>query len=101
MIIVIGRIAFDPAQYDRIEPAIRRMMQATWAESGCLSYSIAVEDPDEGIGLVVERWASADDLKAHFATPHMAAFNAAIEGAILGMDVKVYDAGNERALSDL
>jgi quinol monooxygenase YgiN len=101
MIIVIGRIAFDPAQYHRIEPATRAMMQATWAESGCLSYSIAIEDPDEGIGLVVERWASVADLKAHFATPHMAAFNAAIEGAILGMDVKVFDAGNERSLAEL
>jgi quinol monooxygenase YgiN len=99
MIIVIARAEFDPARLEELEPALQAMMAATWAESGCLSYSMAIESRGDGICTIVERWASEADLKAHFATPHMAAFNKAIMGAVRSVDAKMYDATNERALA--
>jgi quinol monooxygenase YgiN len=98
MIIVIARAEFDPARLEELEPVLEAMMASTWDESGCLSYSMAIESRSEGICTVVERWASEADLKAHFATPHMAAFNAAIKGAVKSIDAKMYDAANERPL---
>ena len=73
-------------------------MKSTWEESGCLSYSMAIESREQGVCTIVERWASEADLKAHFATPHMAAFNKAIKGAVRSIDAKMYDAANERPL---
>jgi quinol monooxygenase YgiN len=99
MIIVIARAEFDPARLDELEPALDAMMRATWEESGCLSYSMAIESRTEGVCTIVERWASEADLKAHFATPHMAAFNKAVLGAVRNVDAKMYDASNERMLT--
>lgn len=98
MIIVIARVEFDPALLDEIEPALEAMMKATWEESGCLSYSMAIESRREGVCSIVERWENEAALKAHFHTPHMAAFNTAIMGKVGAMDARIYDAANERPL---
>ncbi|KPF78268.1 hypothetical protein IP88_04360 [alpha proteobacterium AAP81b] len=99
MIIVIARAEFDPARLDELQPALDAMMRATWEESGCLGYSMAIESREQGIAMIVERWESAAALKAHFATPHMAAFNAAVMGAVRDLDARMYDASNERPLA--
>ena len=40
---------------------------------------------------IFEKWQSQEALDAHFATPHMAAFGAALAGlGVTGMDVKKY-----------
>lgn len=103
MIIIMGRAEVEPARLAELRGALDAMMRATWAESGCLSYSLAVES-DGGDGrpavlCIAERWADAAALKEHFASPHMAAFNAAAAGAVLGIDIKMYDAANERAVA--
>jgi quinol monooxygenase YgiN len=99
VIIVIARVEADPARLEELKPALVEMMRASWAESGCLSYSLSVEDAAAGIIIATERWASEADLRAHFASPHMAKFNAAISGAVRSMDAKMYDASNERPLA--
>ncbi len=98
MIIVIARAEFDPARLDELQPALDAMMHATWEESGCLSYSMAIENRAEGICTIVERWESEAALRDHFAEPHMAAFNVAIKGAVRAIDARIYDASNERPL---
>ena len=96
MIIVIARAEVDPARIDELRPALDAMMRATWEESGCLSYSMAIESEDRGVVSIVERWHDEAALKSHFTTPHMAAFNAAVMGAITAIDAKMYDVINER-----
>jgi quinol monooxygenase YgiN len=81
-----------------IEPALEVMMRATWEDSGCLSYSMAIENRAEGICTIVERWANEASLKAHFASPHMASFVAAIDGAARSTGAMMYDVVNERPL---
>lgn len=99
MIIVIARAEFDPERLAELEPALDAMMRATWAESGCLSYSMAIESRAEGICTDVERWKNEAALKAHFYAPHMAAFQAAILGAVRSIDANMYDVVNERELT--
>jgi quinol monooxygenase YgiN len=99
MIIVIARAEFEPGRLEALEPALAAMMRATWDESGCLSYSMAIENRGAGICTIVERWESEAALKAHFATPHMATFNAAVIGAVRSIDAKLYDVTNERPLA--
>lgn len=102
MIIVIGRAEVDPTRVEGLRPALQAMMRATFEESGCLSYSIAVED-EGGDGrpavlTITERWSDESDLHGHGASAHMAAFNKAVAGAIWSIDLRIFDAANERPL---
>ena len=98
MIIIIARAEFEPERLSEIEPALDAMMRATWDESGCLSYSMAIENRELAICTIVERWESEAALKSHFSSPHMAAFNAAIKGAVRSIDANIYDVTGERPL---
>jgi quinol monooxygenase YgiN len=98
MIIVQGTATVDPAAIDALVAAAATMMAETRKERGCLHYSLAIEDADRGIMSISERWADEAALKAHFAAPHMAAFNQAIAGKVKGLDVRMYDASGERGL---
>jgi quinol monooxygenase YgiN len=85
MIHVIAIITTKPGMRDDVLAAFRANMPAVHAEAGCIEYAPAIDA--EGIGslqtrlgpdsfVVVEKWESAEALKAHAAAPHMAAYGA-------------------------
>lgn len=70
--------------------AARTMGAATRAEAGCLDYRMAVDVERPEVLILVERWRDEAALRAHFQTPHMQEFRAALrsEGGIeTGMQV--------------
>ena len=85
MIHVIAMITAKPGMRAAILAAFHANMPAVRAEQGCIEYGPATDA--EGIGpfqtkigpdslVVIEKWDSADALKAHAASPHMAAYGA-------------------------
>ena len=85
MIHVLAIITAKPGKRDEILTHFRANMPAVHAEDGCIEYQPVVDA--DGFGafqtklgpdtfVVVEKWASADALKAHGAAPHMAAYGA-------------------------
>ena len=84
MIHVIAVITAKPGMRDAILQEFRANMPAVRAEQGCIEYGPAIDA--EGMGfqtpfgpdtfVVIEKWESADALKAHAAAPHMAAYAA-------------------------
>jgi quinol monooxygenase YgiN len=85
MIHVIAIITAKPNQRAAILEAFRANMPAVHAEAGCIEYGPAIDA--EGAGpiqtqfgpdtfVVVEKWESLEHLKAHGASPHMAAYGA-------------------------
>ena len=85
MIHVLAMITAKPGMRETILTAFRANMPAVHAEKGCIEYGPAIDT--EGAGgiqtklgsdsfVVVEKWESLDDLKAHGASPHMAAYAA-------------------------
>ncbi len=85
MIHVIAIITTKPGQRAAVLEAFHANMPAVHAEQGCIEYQPVVDAPDAGkaqtpIGedsfMVVEKWESADALKAHAASAHMAAYGA-------------------------
>lgn len=83
MIHVIAVITAKPGQRDAILAEFRENMPAVHAEKGCVEYVPVVDA--EGMGsfqtkmgpdtfVVVEKWESAEALKAHAGAPHMAAY---------------------------
>lgn len=55
---------------------MEKMVLASRAEPGCIDYAYAFDLMDDGLIRVSERWQDRDSLKAHFHTPHMAAWRA-------------------------
>src|SRR5260370_21869876 len=84
MIHVVAIITAQPGQRDPVLAAFRANVPAVHAEQGCIEYGATVDADFGGFQtkfgpdtfVVVEKWASADALKAHAAAPHMAAYAA-------------------------
>jgi quinol monooxygenase YgiN len=85
MIHVLAIITAKPGKRDEVLGHFRANMPAVHAEKGCIEYGPAIDA--EGVGgfqaklgpdtfVVIEKWASLEDLKAHAAAPHMAAYAA-------------------------
>ena len=98
MIHVIAVITAKPGMRQSILDAFRANMPAVHAEKGCIEYGPAVDA--EGVGsfqtkfggdtfLVVEKWESLDALKAHAASPHMAAYAAKTRDMIASRTIHV------------
>lgn len=85
MVHVIAVITAKPGLRESILQHFRANTQAVKAEHGCIEYNAVVDAQDAlpiqtawgaDTFVVIEKWASMDDLKAHAAAPHMAAYGA-------------------------
>jgi quinol monooxygenase YgiN len=71
-------------------------MPAVHAEQGCIEYGPAA-DAEGGAGakygpdtfVVIEKWESLDHLKAHAASPHMAAYGAKTRDLLANREIHV------------
>jgi len=91
MIIVEGWARLAPGEAARFHAAARKMAEETRKETGCLEYAFSQDLADPDLVRVIERWEDEAALTAHFATPHMKEFNAAMANAkVVGASVKAY-----------
>jgi quinol monooxygenase YgiN len=95
MIHVLAIITAKPGQREAILTAVH-------AETGCIEYGAATDA--EGMGgfqtkfgpdtfVVIEKWESIDALKAHAASPHMAAYGAKTKELIASRVIHVLSPG--------
>src|SRR5258708_35843972 len=74
--------AAKPGKRPEILAAFHANTPAVHAEAGCIEYGPVVDAPNspakygDETFVVVEKWESPDHLKAHAASPHMAAYGA-------------------------
>ena len=93
MLVITARISASAAIIDALTPAIAAMEQASRAEEGCYDYTFCREINDPNTIRIIERWESEAALKAHFVTPHMAEFQAAMgQHELGGVDVSAFEA---------
>jgi quinol monooxygenase YgiN len=88
MIHVVAVITTKPGMREQVLEAFRANMPAVHAEDGCIEYGPVIDADGFGsfqteIGadtfMVIEKWASAEALKAHAAAPHMAEYAAKVK----------------------
>jgi quinol monooxygenase YgiN len=97
MIHVIAILTAKPGQRAAVLDAFKANMPAVLAEDGCLEYgaTVDIEGADPAFGpdtlVVVEKWASRAALKAHVASPHMAAYGAKVKELMAARAVHVLD----------
>jgi quinol monooxygenase YgiN len=78
MLVVLARARVGDDALEKAREAIAAMVAASNAEEGCISYAFTQDLSDPSLLHIVEKWRDEAALAAHFATPHMAAFGAAI-----------------------
>ena len=88
MLIVLAKAHVGESAMEAAKAAIADMVAASNAEEGCIAYAFTQDILEPGTIHIVEKWKDEAALAAHFATPHMAAFGA----AIAGLDFKVVEA---------
>ena len=81
MIVVTGRVVVKDGALNGLLPAMKTMVAASRDESGCLEYAYGPDLGDPDAFLVLEKWESWAALDAHFETPHLKAWRAALTGA--------------------
>jgi quinol monooxygenase YgiN len=102
MIHVLAIITAKPGMREQILAAFRANMPAVHAEKGCIEYGPAIDA--EGAGglqakfgaetfVVIEKWESIEALKAHAASPHMAAYAAKTREMIASRVIHVLQPG--------
>lgn len=82
MLIVHVSARITPEALESLREVATRMVAATTAEPGCITYSFCFDMLTPGLMRIVEVWQDEAALAAHFKTPHMAAFQSAIKGKI-------------------
>ncbi len=88
MLIVLAKAQVSADALAAAKAAIADMVAASNAEDGCIAYAFTQDLGDPTVIHIVEKWQDEAALAAHFATPHMAAFGA----AIAGLDFQVIEA---------
>ena len=92
-IVIHAKVQTAPGAVDAMRAAIATMEKASRAEAGCIEYVFTTPLEDPTTIRIFEQWRSAEALKAHFATPHMSAFNAAMRAhPPKSLEVKVFEA---------
>lgn len=76
MILVLGTVRIDPDRLETARAVMERMVAASRAEDGCITYSYAQDLLDPHVVHVIEKWRDMPALEAHFATPHLAEWRA-------------------------
>ena len=84
MIILAGTIRIAPGRREAALEPMRRMVEGTRAEPGNISYAFSFDLQDDHVIRIFEVFRDADALAAHRASPHMAAWRAALPGLGIG-----------------
>jgi quinol monooxygenase YgiN len=84
MIVIAGSVRIRGDQRERAVAVALEMARATLREAGCRAYRFSADLADPTLFYVHEEWESGDALAAHFQTPHMATFRAALPELLAG-----------------
>lgn len=97
MIHVLAFITTKPGQRDVVLDAFKANVPSVHAEAGCIEYGAAIDATGSGPAfgpdtfVVIEKWESIAALKAHAASPHMAAYSEKVRDLIQTRAVHVLD----------
>jgi quinol monooxygenase YgiN len=102
MIHVVAIITAKSGMRETILQAFHANMPAVHAETGCIEYGPAIDA--EGAGgmqakfgpdafVVIEKWESLEALRAHAASPHMAAYAAKTRDLVASRVIHVLQPG--------
>jgi len=79
---IVASIRSQPGQEDLVETELRKLVEPTREEAGCLQYDLHKNHEVPGHFVFYENWEDRDLWQAHMGAAHIAAYMAATEGAV-------------------
>jgi quinol monooxygenase YgiN len=99
LIVVTGHIRLSPQSMDRVRPHMRKVLEATREEPGCILYAFGEDVLDPGLIRIVERWQDWESLEAHGSAPHIQSWRLVLrEIGVLERELSAHAAGEERQI---
>jgi quinol monooxygenase YgiN len=81
-VVVVATAEAAEGHEEKVEEAFRVAVRAVHAEPGCELYALHRDPRSPSTFVMVEKWASADALRAHSTTPTLAGLGAALDGLL-------------------
>ena len=99
MIHVIASITVQASKRDAFLEIFKANIPKVLEEEGCVEYSATVDFPtevpiqetNENVVTVVEKWETFPHLQAHFTAPHMLEYKAMVEGMVEDVSLKILE----------
>jgi len=99
MLLIVGTIRLPAETLASARPAMKRMVDASRAEEGCIEYGYAEDVFDRGLIHVKELWIDQAALDRHFVSDHIADWRAAWPDLGIGnRSLRLYEVGEPRAV---
>ncbi len=98
MIVVTGTAKVKGEHRDEAMVHIRKLLDATRQESGCLAYMWGVDLDDPNQLVIYERWEDQAAQTAHGSTPHFAEFLANVGPLMAGAGLILHDVSKNTTL---
>jgi quinol monooxygenase YgiN len=98
-IIIAGTVRVPSENLAGLKPHMARMLAASRAEDGCVTYSYAEDVAELGLIRVFEVWRDQAAIDAHFQAPHMTVWRTACAAhGVSDRKLFAYETTSERAL---
>jgi quinol monooxygenase YgiN len=99
MINVIASIHIKDGHVSEFIKIFKSNVPNVLAEKGCIEYvptvdvqtGLPIQELDENVVTIIEKWDSIEDLKAHLSAPHMREYHKEVEDLIEKVSVKVLE----------
>ena len=87
-LVIVAHIEANADQLDLVKSELQKLIPPTLEEEGCLQYDLHQDHENPLRFLFFERWQNRDLWQDHMNSPHIAALQAATEGAIANVEVQ-------------
>jgi len=92
MIIIVGSLTFDAADRHDVLESLKEVTELSRRDQGCVEYSWSEDLDVANMFRFFECWESQQDLDAHLAAPHEAAFGERNLNRIAGATARMFSA---------
>lgn len=89
MVYIIAYLTAHAGKGDEIVTLTKPLIQATLKEAGCVSYELYRKPTDPDALVFVETWKDRAAIDAHFAEPHLKAFQTAAASLLASARVEI------------
>lgn len=97
MINVIASIRVKAGRREEFVAIFKSNVANVLQEKGCIEYvptvdaqtGLPAQDLDANLVTIIEKWESAEDLKAHLSAPHMLAYGAKVKDLVEDRSIRI------------
>lgn len=79
---IVAQIKAAPGKEDLVREELKKLIDTTRAEEGCLQYDLHEDNATPGHFVFFENWENRELWRQHMEAPHLAAYVKATEGAV-------------------